>query len=87
MVIGIVGIIYHRVKGGYGIGDRAIQFVGLCLIIPTILILSLENKFAGCELGTILGTVIGYTLSGIGGRDKKNTTKGEKEGKGDSNSI
>jgi hypothetical protein len=36
MLIGIVGTLYHRIHGEYGIGDRAIQFVGICLVIPTV---------------------------------------------------
>jgi uncharacterized membrane protein YqgA involved in biofilm formation len=81
MIIGIVGTLIHRIKLEFGIGDRAIQLVGLCLIVPAILILSLEGKFSDCELGTILGTVVGYALSGIGGRDKKAKSRKEEEEK------
>src|SRR5713226_5475696 len=81
MLVGIIGTLIHRIKGGYGIGDRAIQFVGICLVIPTVLILGLEDKISKENMGTILGTIIGYVLSGIGGpgdkkkKDDKQTTK------------
>jgi hypothetical protein len=81
MVIGIVGTLYHRIRLQFGIGERAIQLVGLCLIIPAILILSLESKIQGETLGTILGAIVGYALSGIGSPDQKK--KPEKESKTD----
>jgi hypothetical protein len=72
MLIGIVGTLYHRIHGEYGIGDRAIQFVGICLVIPTVLILGLEDKISRENMGTILGAIIGYVLSGIGGPAERN---------------
>lgn len=71
MVIGIVGTLYHRIRLEFGIGNRAIQFVGMCLVVPTVLILGLEDKISKENMGTILGAVIGYILSGIGGSDQK----------------
>lgn len=79
MVIGIIGTLYHRIKMEFGIGDRAIQLVGLCLIIPAVLILSLESKIQGETLGTILGAIIGYALSGIGNPDQRKKKNQEKE--------
>jgi len=79
MILGILGTLYHRVKMGYGIGDRAIQLIGLCLIVPAVLILSLESKIQGETLGTIFGAIIGYALSGIGSPDqRKNRTRGKR---------
>lgn len=80
MLVGVVGTLYHRIHGEYGIGDRAIQFVGICLMIPTVLILGLEDKLSKENMGTIIGAIIGYVLSGIGGpgdkkkKDEKPTT-------------
>ncbi len=71
MLIGIVGTLYHRIRMEFGIGDRAIQLVGLCLIIPAVLILSLESKIQGETLGTILGAITGYALSGIGNPEQR----------------
>jgi hypothetical protein len=51
MLVGIVGTLYHRIHGEYGIGDRAIQFVGICLVIPTVLILGLEDKISRENMG------------------------------------
>jgi len=79
MVIGIAGTLHHRIKMELGIGDRAIQLVGLCLIVPAVMILSLEGKLSNDSLGTILGAIVGYALSGIGAPDRKR--KPEKESK------
>jgi len=81
MLVGIVGTLVHRIHGGYGIGDRAIQFVGICLVIPTVLILGLEDKISKENMGTILGAIIGYILSGIGGsyKKKKDTKEAKKQ--------
>jgi FtsH-binding integral membrane protein len=77
MAIGILGTLYHRVKLQYGIGDRSIQFVGLCLVVPTVLMLGSEDKISKENMGTILGAIIGYTLSGIGGREGKVRATGQ----------
>jgi hypothetical protein len=34
MLAGMIGTLIHRIKEGYGIGDRAIQFLGIGLVIP-----------------------------------------------------
>ena len=85
MVIGIVGTLYHRIRLDFGIGNRAIQFVGMCLVVPTVLILGLEDKISKENMGTILGAIIGYILSGIGSSDQKkqkDKTGSEKEDAG-----
>jgi hypothetical protein len=75
MVVGILGTLYHRIRMEFGIGNRAIQLVGICLVIPTVLILGLEDKISKENMGTILGAIIGYVLSGIGSPDQKKKTK------------
>jgi len=54
-----------------GIGRRTIQFLAVGLVIPTIIILALLDKLSGGVLGTLLGTFIGYVLSGIGDEKKE----------------
>jgi hypothetical protein len=87
MVIGIVGTLYHRIRMEFGIGDRAIQLVGLCLIIPAVLILSLESKIQGETLGTIFGAIIGYALSGIGNPDQRKRQGKDANGGGTPNTY
>ncbi len=86
MAVGLIGTLYHRIHLGFGIGDRAIQLVGICLVIPSILILGLEDKITKENIGTILGAIIGYVLSGIGSPDVKpkgkNSEKDETEKEG-----
>lgn len=65
MCIGIVGLIVTRIKGDKGIGRQAIQFMGVCLLIPAVVILALEDKVSKENVGTILGAIIGYVLAGI----------------------
>ena len=61
----IIGMLALLVKQGKGIGPRIIQFVGVCFAFPAILILALEGKIAQESLGFVLGTIMGYVLSGI----------------------
>jgi hypothetical protein len=45
--IGILAIVWHRAKTGKGLGVRVIQIIGVILIIPGIVILSLEKILDG----------------------------------------
>jgi len=51
---------------GRTIEPRHIQFVSVCLIIPTILILGLEQWLSRETTATLIGGVTGYLLSGLG---------------------
>lgn len=53
-----------------GFGARIIQLTCVTLIIPTVIILSLENIIKGETVATIIGGLIGYVLSGISNYDK-----------------
>src|SRR5256885_6352837 len=48
------------------IGTRHIQFVSVCLIVPTILILGLEQVLSKETTATLIGGLTGYLLSGLG---------------------
>jgi len=56
----------RTVKVGRGTGARTVQLVVAILTIPTILILSLENRLPSDAVSALLGTIIGYVLSGVG---------------------
>ncbi len=64
--LGVVGLLFHRVYGGYGIGARAIQFAVAVLLIPAILILGLEKVLDGATLGTLIAGIVGYVLWKVG---------------------
>jgi hypothetical protein len=55
-----------------GIGARIIQFTTIALLIPCLIILSLEDILKGETIATIIGGLIGYVLSGISNYDNKN---------------
>ena len=65
MAVGLVGYFWNRWTTKKAIGVRGIQFVGLCLLIPGVVILSLEGKLSECSTGTIIGVFAGYLFSGI----------------------
>ena len=54
-----------RASDSKGLGVRFIQILAVIMIPPTILILALEGMLKGEGIGTALGVLMGYTLSGI----------------------
>jgi hypothetical protein len=52
-----------------GIGSRMIQLIALLLLIPLIVILAVEGTLSKEVTGTLLGSIVGYALSGIGSED------------------
>jgi hypothetical protein len=61
--VGLCGTIW--IGANRGIGPRMIQFAGAIMLVPVILILALEKLLETSTLGTVIGAVIGYLLSGI----------------------
>lgn len=55
-----------------GIGARAIQFIATIFLLPIILILALEKLLDSQVVGTLIGGLMGYLLSGIANFDKPN---------------
>lgn len=72
MLGGLIGIFIERSRSKRGIGVRVIQFLTITLLLPIILILSLEGILSDQTVATLLGAVVGYILSGIG--KDENTT-------------
>ena len=73
MAGGLAGIFIERIWRNRGIDVRVIQFLTIVLIIPVILILALEDILNGQTTAALIGTVIGYILSGIGKNEKNST--------------
>jgi hypothetical protein len=69
MPIGLIALAVERVWTGKGVGPRMIQYAGAVLLVPTILILALEKTLEPSTVGTVMGALIGYLLSGISERD------------------
>lgn len=66
MVLCLLLVIIERLYSGRGFGARVIQFLAVGLVIPSILILALEEKLATETTATLIGALVGYLLSGIG---------------------
>lgn len=66
MALCMLLVIIERLWSGRGIGARAIQFLAVGLVIPSILILALEEKLATETTAALIGALTGYLLSGIG---------------------
>jgi F0F1-type ATP synthase assembly protein I len=71
MVGGVLGVFIERFRTRRGIGVRVIQFLAITLVLPSILILSLEDVLSGQTTATLIGVIVGYILSGTG-RDESN---------------
>lgn len=69
MVVGIIGVLWTR-RDGKGMGLRVIQFTALVTVLPIILILALEKMISTDVIGTLLGAIVGYVLSGISAESK-----------------
>ena len=71
MIITLCGVLYERYKKNKGIGVRVIQFLAIAMLLPAIVILSLEGSLDTQTTATLLGAIVGYVLSGIGKDEAK----------------
>ncbi|HYA86060.1 MAG TPA: hypothetical protein VEI57_03205 [Nitrospirota bacterium] len=66
MAGGLGGIYYLIIKQHATIGMKTIQFLAIVFILPLMLALGVMNILGRETIGTILGVVVGYVLSGFG---------------------
>jgi hypothetical protein len=66
MAGGLGGIYYLIIKQNATLGMKTIQFLAIVFIVPLMLVLGVMNVLGRETIGTILGVVVGYVLSGIG---------------------
>ena len=66
IVGGAIGGVWNRIKLGKGIGLRFIQYLGLTVLVPIIVILSLEGRISQEMTGAIAAAAVGAVLAGIG---------------------
>jgi len=65
--VGIGLIFWQRYwSGTKGLGARIIQLTAVIMLFPTIVILGLEKILDAATLGTLIGGLVGYVLSGVG---------------------
>ena len=73
MALVLIGLFLRTMIQKKGIGARIIQFTSIAFLIPTIVILSIEGILPGATVGTLLGGLAGYVLSGISNFDNRNS--------------
>ncbi len=66
MAGGLGGVYYLIIKQNASLGIKAIHFIAVVFTLPLLLVLGLYNVLGRETIGTILGVVIGYVLSGFG---------------------
>ncbi len=66
MLGGVGGIFYGVFKGTIVLSVRTLQFLAIAFVVPVILILSLERTIGNEATAALIGTIVGYALSGLG---------------------
>jgi hypothetical protein len=64
MLGGVGGIFYGVFKGTITLSVRTLQFLAIAMVVPAILILSLERSIGNETTAALLGTIVGYVLAG-----------------------
>lgn len=66
MAGGLYGIYYLAIKQNATIGVKDIRLLAVVFVLPLLLILGISGVIHTETIGTLLGVVVGYVLSGIG---------------------
>jgi len=64
MAGGLGGIYYLIIRQNAVIGTKTIQFVAVIFIFPLLIVLGINNILGRETIGTLLGVLVGYVLSG-----------------------
>jgi hypothetical protein len=64
MAGGLYGIFYLVVKQNAALGIRTIHVLVIVFVLPLLIILGIYDKIERGTIGTILGVIVGYVLSG-----------------------
>lgn len=64
MPVTVIGILLRAYLNKQYFGPHTIQFCAVAVLVPLILILALERILEAPTIGTLLGALIGYALSG-----------------------
>jgi hypothetical protein len=72
MLVGLIAVVWHRLKHALGLSNLSLQFVSVIFVFPAVLILSLEGVLKGETAGTLIGNLAGYLFSEFG-RTKAST--------------
>jgi hypothetical protein len=66
MAGGLGGIYYLIIKQNASIGTKSIQFLAIVFVLPLLIVLGIHNVLGRETIGTLLGVIVGYVLSGSG---------------------
>jgi hypothetical protein len=64
MAGGLFGIFYLALKQNATLGTKTIQLLALVFTLPLLIILGVYNVLRAETIGTLLGVIVGYALSG-----------------------
>ena len=64
-ILGTLGLIANRVVTKKGIGDRAIQWLGLCIVPTVTAILALERLVSSEVVQAIFAGVVGFVANEV----------------------
>ena len=64
MLGGVGGIFYGVFKGTITLSVRTLQFLSIAIVVPAVLILSLERSLGNESTAALFGTIVGYVLAG-----------------------
>jgi hypothetical protein len=64
MAGGLGGIYYLIIKQNASIGIKSIQFLAIVFVLPLLIVLGIHNVLGRETIGTLLGVIVGYVLSG-----------------------
>ncbi len=68
--VGIIGGIWNRIQLKKGIGTLFIQYLGMVVLVPVIVILSLEQRISQEMTGAVAAAAVGGVLASIGQHNK-----------------
>jgi hypothetical protein len=66
MAGGLGGVLYLVIKQQVAINAKLIQFLTIAFVLPLMLVLGIMNTLGRETIGTLLGVIVGYVLSGFG---------------------
>jgi len=64
MLGGVGGIFYGVFKGTITLSVRTLQFLSIAIVVPAVLILSLERSLGNESTSALLGAIMGFVLAG-----------------------
>jgi hypothetical protein len=66
MAGGLAGMFYPIIKQNASVGIKEIQFLSIVFVLPLLIVLGIHNVLGRETIGTLLGVIVGYVLSGSG---------------------